>query len=223
MHWSVADTCGVIARDVSPLGVVEPVGAWDVIAFDRAVLVPSIGERLSSHRRTTLLKLIRRLRLLRNEAGMHVDRGRRHAAGRLTGVSFFRRGPTGVRRAIRRSVQLGRIVSCRRDVALTELLASAASCDLSGHRVGGAHGWSGQDVSAGLRHDDPAVLRLEPRDETDLLLRPADVIPRQPEAVRLPQHRFAPVLFDLFRRKHVFAVGNAIARLAPLFVIRVNR
>lgn len=71
-----------------------------------------------------------------------------------------------------------------------------------------------------LREQHPAAITFEPRDQADLLQVAAGSIPRQPQAVRVPQVRLAVGGSQLLGAEHVLAVWGAVA--AAIFVVGIH-
>ena len=69
---------------------------------------------------------------------------------------------------------------------------------------------AGQQLPGIVGRQHAAGATLEPQNQTDLLRRPSDFIPRQPEAVRVPQGRFAVVFGQLFGREDKFSSRNGV-------------
>lgn len=66
--------------------------------------------------------------------------------------------------------------------------------------------------------DDVALARGEPDDQADFFSGSPDLVPRNPEAVGVPDLRFAVVRGELLGREDVLAIRFDIVRRPPLFV-----
>lgn len=76
---------------------------------------------------------------------------------------------------------------------------------------------------AGLFADDHcAGNRLEADDQADLQLRIAHVVPREPNAVRVSQARFAVTIGKLLGREHELPVGPNLLGIAAVFNERID-
>jgi len=76
----------------------------------------------------------------------------------------------------------------------------------------------GQRLVGHLRHHDPALAVFESGDQADLLLRAADLIPREPEAVGMSHFRLAVVVRQLFGQEYVLFPGCHVVRIG-VFVV----
>lgn len=74
-----------------------------------------------------------------------------------------------------------------------------------------------------IAHNEPAPLEgLEACDQTHISLFAANLVPRQPEAIGNAKFRFAFVLDELLRWKHVAPSGTVVGRLSIVLVEGVN-
>ncbi|MFH1920692.1 MAG: hypothetical protein ABIP48_12485 [Planctomycetota bacterium] len=79
-----------------------------------------------------------------------------------------------------------------------------------------------QDQNSLLAHDRRAFGRLETANEADPLPWPPDFIPRDPDAVRIPEFRLAVMRGELLAGEDIFPIGLHFLRASALLVVGVD-